>query len=67
MGLRFHLKDKWLLISPENNQNLPLYDELEQLDNGTLVVWDEIDKIPSTNFSEMIDKLRNHISLVFIF
>jgi hypothetical protein len=35
----------WLLISPENNQNLPLYDELEQLDNGTLVVWDEIDKI----------------------
>jgi hypothetical protein len=49
---------------PENNQNLPLYDELEQLDNGTLVVWDEIDKISSTNFSEMIDKLRNHISLV---
>lgn len=58
-------KNEWLLISPDENQNLPLYNEFEQLDKGTLVVWDEVDKIPPTNFSEMIDKLRNHLSLVF--
>ena len=58
-------KNEWLLISPDENKNLPLYNEFEQLDKGTLVVWDEVDKIPPANFSEMIDKLRNHLSLVF--
>lgn len=58
-------KNEWLLISPDENKNLPLYNEFEQLEKGTLVVWDEIDKIPPPNFSEMIDKLRNHLSLVF--
>ena len=57
--------NEWLLITPENHNDLPLFDEFTKLDSGTLVVWEEIDKIPSSNFAEMIDKLRKHLSLVF--
>lgn len=59
------VKNEWFLITPENYKNFPLYDEFEKLDHGTLVVWEEIDKILSGNFAEMIDKLRKHLSLVF--
>lgn len=58
-------KNEWFLITPQNYNNFPLYDEFEKIDSGTLVIWEEIDKIPSVNFSEMIDKLRKHLSLVF--
>lgn len=57
--------NEWLLITPENYNHFPLYDEFEKLQSGTLVIWEEIDKIPSGNFAEMIDKLRRHLSLVF--
>jgi hypothetical protein len=58
-------KNEWLLISPDNYKNLPLYNELEKLNSGTLVVWEEIDKIETTNFTDVIDNLRKHLSLVF--
>lgn len=58
-------KNEWFLITPSNYHDLPLYDHFCKLDNGTLIIWEEIDKIPSANFSEMIDKLRKHLSLVF--
>ncbi|MBM6498354.1 ATP-binding protein [Flavobacterium macrobrachii] len=58
-------KNEWFLITPKKNHNLPLYDALEKLQSGTLVVWEEIDKIPTANLAEMIDKLRKHLSLVF--
>lgn len=58
-------KNEWLLITPQINRSFPLYDEFEKLENGTLVVWEEIDKIPPENFAEMIDKVRKHLSLVF--
>lgn len=58
-------KNEWLLITPEDCATFPLYDEFAKLDSGTLVIWEEIDKIPSANFAEMIDKLRKHLSLVF--
>ncbi|MDP3680040.1 MAG: ATP-binding protein [Flavobacterium sp.] len=58
-------KNEWFLITPQNYNDFPLYDEFAKLDRGTLVIWEEIDKIPSANFAEMIDKLRKHLSLVF--
>lgn len=58
-------KNEWFLITPEIYNDYPLFDEFVNLKNGTLVVWEEIDKINPDNFSEMIDKLRKHLSLVF--
>lgn len=58
-------KNEWLLITPKDYSSLPLYDDFRKLSSGTLVVWEEIDKITSSNFAEMIDKLRKHLSLVF--
>ena len=58
-------KNEWFLITPEDYKSFPLYSEFEKLENGTLVIWEEIDKIPSANFADMIDKLRKHLSLVF--
>lgn len=59
------LKNEWLLITPTDLSELPLFDELENRDSGTLVIWQDIDKLPVDNFSEIIDKLRKHIALVF--
>lgn len=58
-------KDDWLLITPENYSDYPLYKDFENQESGTLVVWEEIDKIATTDFPEMIEKLRKHLSLVF--
>ncbi|RWX02205.1 ATP-binding protein [Flavobacterium cerinum] len=58
-------KNEWLLITPSDYTDFPLYDDFEKLEHGTLVVWEGIDKIPTSNFAEMIDKLRKHLSLVF--
>jgi hypothetical protein len=55
--------NKWALITPRNTNELPLYEELENLDSGTLVVWQEFDG--NTSNSENLDALRKHISLVF--
>lgn len=59
------LKNEWLLITPTDLSELPLFDTLENRDSGTLVIWQDIDKLPVNNFSEIIDKLRKHIALVF--
>ncbi|MGJ1396475.1 ATP-binding protein [Sphingobacterium multivorum] len=58
-------KNKWLLITPDNISSFPLFDKLEKNESGTLVIWQDIDRIANSNFSEMIDKMRKHISLVF--
>lgn len=59
------LKNEWLLITPTQLAEFPLFNELQNRNNGTLVVWQDIDKILADNFSDFIDKLRKHISLVF--
>ncbi|MBS1533736.1 MAG: ATP-binding protein [Bacteroidetes bacterium] len=58
-------RNDWLLITPESYDNFSLFEEFKKLQQGTLVVWEGIDKINPDNFPEMIDKLRKHLSLVF--
>ncbi|GHE49601.1 ATP-binding protein [Sphingobacterium griseoflavum] len=58
-------KNEWLLITPTNLFELPLFAELENKNCGTLVVWQEIDKISIDNFTGCIDAIRKHLSLVF--
>ena len=58
-------KNEWLLIEPNNYKNLPLTDELENRKSGTLICWGNIDRIDKHNFSNSIDRMRKHLSLVF--
>jgi hypothetical protein len=57
--------NEWLLITPENYDNLPLADELKDQENGTLVVWERIDRCQKNKFSDYIHNLRRHLALVF--
>lgn len=58
-------KNDWLLITPRNYIDYPLYQQLEKSSSGTLIIWEDIDKISPNQYSEMIEKLRKHLSLVF--
>lgn len=58
-------KNEWLLITPENYTSLPLSEELSSMTSGTLVCWESIDRCDKNNFSNVIDRLRKHLSLVF--
>ena len=60
-------EDEWFLITPEHKwiESLSLYNDLCLQDNGTLVIWNDIDGLSKSNFSEKISNLRQHLSLVF--
>jgi hypothetical protein len=60
-------KNKWLLITPEPTwiERLPMINELKNQEHGTLVVWQEIDGYQKRTFSDDINRLRKHLSLVF--
>jgi len=59
--------EEWQLITPSLNiiKELPLFDELDNLDHGTIVVWESIDAFQPDAFIEIINGLRDHLSLVF--
>ena len=63
----------WALkcFSGEEARNLPFAECLEKYISGTVVVWQEFDRIldgatnPQKVFDEKIERARNHVSLVF--
>ncbi|MBW4863126.1 MAG: ATP-binding protein [Paeniclostridium sp.] len=60
-------KNEWLLKRPDLDEitNNGLLDKLKTYENGTLVIWEDIDRYEQDSFSDIIDKLRKHLSLVF--
>ena len=58
-------KNEWLLITPENVVQLPLYRELENFKCGTLVCWQLIDRCDKHSLTDIIDQVRKHLALVF--
>lgn len=58
-------ENKWLLITPEDIDDLPLINELRNQKHGTLVVWESIDRVDKNGFTDTIDHLKKHLSLVF--
>lgn len=60
-------KNQWLLIKPSLDEikDIKLLDKLNTYENGTLVIWEDIDRYEQDSFSDIIDKLRRHLSLVF--
>lgn len=59
--------DEWHLITLDKKSLLdkPLFKELSKLENGTLVIWEDIDSFSKDAFIETIYNLREHLSLVF--
>lgn len=60
-------QNDWLLITPDIREfkNIPLADELQKMEHGTLVVWQEIDQLEHESFTDSMDKVVKHLSLVF--
>ena len=59
--------NEWLLISPDiaDFNNHPLIKNFNKNEHGTIVIWENIDRYKANSFSERIDRLRKHLSLVF--
>jgi len=60
-------ENKWWLLTPNINDfiNTPLMDEFNNNKHGTLVIWEDIDRYKQNSFTDKIDKLKKHLSLVF--
>ncbi len=60
-------QNDWLLITPdvEDFDNIPLVDKFNDLEHGTLIVWQVIDQLEHDSFSDNMDKVMKHLSLVF--
>ena len=61
------LQNEWELLTPEYSkyQHYPLFKELENNQSGTLVIWEKFDRYEKESFTQRIDKLKKHLSLVF--
>ncbi len=60
-------ENKWWLLTPEikDFEANPLMNEFRNNEHGTLVIWRNIDRYKPNSFSDKIDKLKKHLSLVF--
>ncbi|HQM01827.1 MAG TPA: ATP-binding protein [Ruminococcus flavefaciens] len=60
-----------IVLEADEMHNVPHYEDLCQYESGTLIVWQELDRLKSgeINFEEVlgkkIDGVRDHIALVF--
>ncbi len=66
--------DDWSLLILESDEELdavPRIEELRKLDSGTLVVWQNLDRLKvgeldfSRSMGKKMDEVRSHLSLVF--
>lgn len=58
-------KNEWLLITPDEYRHFPLFTDLNNLESGTLVCWQLLDRLDKTNLTNIIDQVRKHLALVF--
>lgn len=69
-GLQWNLDyiaetNDWYALIPDNDNYKQELMELSNLNSGTIVIWEEIDKFTNVNFTEEIEKIFNHLGLVF--
>lgn len=55
----------WFALIPDLSIYNVEVNELSKQTSGTIVIWEEIDKFENVNFKEEIDKVFNHLGLVF--
>ena len=60
-------QNQWMLVTPDTAcyQTLSPFQNLLEYENGTIVIWEELDRLDGVDFSNLIDSLRKHLSLVF--
>lgn len=60
-------RNDWLLITPnlDDFSDIALVNELNNLESGTLVIWQVVDSCDNETFTNNLDKLRKHLALVF--
>lgn len=66
-------EERWVVVVPEESdyKELPLAKNLEALPSGTLVVWQNLDRLvagaidPQAEMTLRLESLRNHLALVF--
>lgn len=60
-------KDEWYILTPKKSElkAFPGFQQLNKMESGTLVVWESIDALESSSFTNSIYELRDHLSLVF--
>ena len=55
----------WFALIPEYEKYKLEFQELQNVKSGTIVIWENIDKFENLNFVEEINKINQHIGLVF--
>jgi hypothetical protein len=55
----------WYALIPDFNEYKNELKELSELESGTQVIWEQIDKFENVEFKEEVDKIINHLGLVF--
>lgn len=66
-------KKRWLAVIPSSDEveKVPLYDRLAQQPSGTLVIWQDLDRLvagasdPVGEMTTKLSGLRDHLALVF--
>lgn len=60
-------QNEWELLTPElsDYKDYPLFEKLENNISGTLVIWENFDRYEKDSFTQRIEKLKKHLSLVF--
>lgn len=58
--------NEWYLLTPERNYtSLDLYNQLLNQNSGTLVIIEKIDRYEEDEYEQLIDSLRQHLSITF--
>lgn len=63
-------KDGWFLIDGPCEGSEMLLRQLDNMDSGTLVIWEKLDRVVTEGFKEqeflnLIDSIESHLSMVF--
>lgn len=60
-------KNEWKLLTPSINdfEHISLFKSLQDSESGTIVIWEELDRLQVPSFANLIDSLGKHLSLVF--
>jgi hypothetical protein len=62
--------DGWHLLEVPEEESIELFSQLRDYDSGTIVLWENLDRIVLDGFSEqdfldLIDKVESHLAMVF--
>ena len=59
--------NKWELITPplEDLKDSYYFQKLKQMEDGTIVIWEKIDHQKQSSFSDTLERVSTHLSLVF--